>query len=62
MLEAYGWGDVGVPPYCVADAAELTDVVTGLLFALNARRGAGAAGSGTKKAAVRPAARKKVGS
>jgi hypothetical protein len=66
VLDAYGWGDVVVPPYQTASVAEYNDVVAGRLFALNAQRAAssvqregpglrqtrGAKGPGTRKVAV----------
>jgi len=54
VLDAYGWSDVQVPPYCGATAPQLEafeDEVLDRLFELNerrareeARQGAGAAG------------------
>jgi MmeI, target recognition domain/Eco57I restriction-modification methylase len=69
VLEAYGWSDVEVPPYCGADAEALErfeDEVIDRLFVLNAEQAAeekrlGVANGGKTKKAKRAAGKKRGG-
>jgi hypothetical protein len=53
VLDAYGWGDVSVPPYCPANDSEraaqsaFEDALVGRLFELNARRAGSRLGEGS---------------
>lgn len=62
VLDAYGWNDVQVPPYCGATAAQLTafeDEVLDRLFELNERRANEEALRGAPSS-KKPRARKKL--
>jgi hypothetical protein len=66
VLDAYGWNDLQVPPFCPttdeerAALAAFSDEVIDRLFVLNAARAADEArkGTATKKAAAKPAAKR----
>jgi hypothetical protein len=68
VLDAYGWKDLQVPPFCPttdeerAALAAFSDEVIDRLFVLNAARAKGEArkGTATKKAGAKPAAKPKA--
>lgn len=63
VLDAYGWHDIAVPPYCGAAPAELQafdDEVIDRLFDLNAQRAHAEALLASPKAAKKPGRKKKA--